>query len=253
MSHFESSRIFVNSDTDRQPGETQSNFRCLLPKPISYPRKVSVIGATIPYVFPSFNSTNNTLLLNYSFIRTITIPTNQNFDGPSLASYLQSAINAQVGAGTFTVSFNNYTGFLTFSAPSTFAFSLSSTCLSKIGISRTNLISSLVGSSYQLIGDLPVNTLSTQNIYILSSIVGGQGINANEISKRFNILYRVPVNVSYFGLMSSQSNMIEASYTMASQALEMLDFQLVDDDWNFLTLPDNLYWTIELKIEHNAY
>lgn len=253
MSHFESSRIFINSDTDRQPGESQSNFRCLLPKPISYPRRVSVIGVTVPYVFPSFNSTNNTLLLNYTFIRTITIPTNQNFDGPTLASFLQSQINAQVGAGTFTVSFNNYTGFLTFTAPALFAFSASSTCLNKLGFSSTNTISSLVSGTYQLIGDLPVNTLSTQNIYVLSSMVGGQGINANEISKRFNILYRVPVNVSYFGLMSSQSNMIEASYTMASQALEMLDFQLVDDDWNFLELPSNLYWTIELKIEHTAY
>lgn len=253
MSHFESSRIFINSDTDRQPGESQSNFRCLLPKPIAYPHKVSVIGATVPYVFPSFNSTNNTLLINYQFIRTITIPTNQNFDGPTLASYLQSTINAQIGAGTFTVSFNSYTGFLTFTAPLTFAFSVSSTCLNKLGFSTTNNIASLVGGSYQLVGDLPVNTLSTQNIYVLSSIVGGQGINANENSKRFNILYRIPVNVSYFGLMSSQSNMIEASYTIGSQALEMIDFQLVDDEWNFLELPSNLYWTIELKIEHTAY
>lgn len=253
MAHFETSRIFINSDTDRQPGESQSNFRALLPKPILYPRKVSVIGATIPYVFPSFNSTNNTLLLNYTFIRTITIPTNQNFDGPTLAAYLQSAINAQVGAGVFTVSFNNYTGFLTFTAPNLFAFSASSTCLNKLGVSSSNNIASLVGSTYQLTTDLPLNTLATQNIYILSSMVSGQGINANESLKRFNILYRVPVNVSYFGLMSSQSNMIEASYTMTSSALEQLDFQLVDDDWNLISFPDNLYWTIELKIEHTAY
>jgi hypothetical protein len=252
MSHFETSRIFINSQTDRQPGESQSNFRALLPKPVNFVNKVSVIGATIPYVFPSFNSTNNTLLLNYTFIRTITIPTDRNFDGTSLASFLQTAINAQVGAGVFTVTFDLYTGFLTFNAPSTFAFSLSSTCLNKIGVSSTNLISSLVGSSYQLVGDLPVNTLSTQNIYVLSSIVGAQGLNANEIKKRYNILYRIPVNVSYFGLMSAQSNMIEASYTVANPALEQLDFQLVDDNWNFLTLPDNLYWTIELKLEHHT-
>lgn len=252
MSHFETSRIFINSQTDRQPGESQSNFRCLLPKPVQFVNKVSVIGATIPYVFPSFNSTNNTLLLNYTFIRTITIPTDRNFDGVSLASYLQSAINTQVGAGTFTVSFDLYSGYLTFTAPNTFAFSLSSTCLNKIGVSPSNLIASSVGGSFQLISNLPVNTLSTQNIYILSSLVGGQGINANESLKRYNILYRVPVNVSYFGLMSSQSNMIEASYTVSNPSLEQIDFQLVDDNWNFLELPSNLYWTIELKLDHHT-
>lgn len=250
MSHFETSRIFVNSNTDRQPGQTQNNFVALLPKPILYPKKVSVIGATLPYVFPSFNSTNNTLLLNYTFIRTITIPTNQNFDGPTLATFLQNAINAQVGAGVFTCTFNQYTGLLTFTAPNTFAFSVSSTCLKKLGFSNSNVISSLSGSSYVLTGDLPLNTLSTQNIFILSSIVSGQGINANENLKRFNILYRIPVSVSYFGLMSSQSNMIEASYTLSNSALEQLDFQLVDDDWNLISFPDNLYWTIELKIDH---
>ena len=84
-------------------------------------------------------------------------------------------------------------------------------------------------------------------------MVSGQGINANESLKRYNILYRIPVSVSYFGLMSSQSNMIEASYTLSSSALEQLDFQLVDDDWNLLSFPDNLYWTIELKIDHGAF
>jgi len=253
MNHFESSRIFVNSDTDRQAGESQSNFRALLPKPIQYPKRVSVIGATIPYVFPSFNSTNNNLTFTYGGSKVLLLNTNQNYDGPTLASYLQTQMNALVGAGTFTVSFNTNTGFLTFSAPLPFSFNPLSTCLDKLGFSSTNLSSAVSGPSNVLTSDMPVNTLATQNIYILSSLVSGQGINANETSKRYNILYRIPVNVSYFGLMSSQSNMIEASYVLSNSALEMIDFQLVDDDWNLLTLPNNLYWTIELRIEHGTY
>jgi hypothetical protein len=245
------SRVFINSETDRQIGQTSGFFTALLPKPLQYPKKVRVIGATIPYFFPSFTTLNNTLNVNIGGTPyTISIPTNQNFDGTLLANFLGTQLTA-LGAGVFTATFFTTTGFITITGPAT-AWQIlpTSTCLGKIGFSSGNLVASLISGLYRLSGDLPVNTLRTQNIYILSSIVSGQGMNADPNNTKYNILYKIPVNTGYFGVIANQSQFIEASYNLFQNALDSIDIQLVDDDYNILNLPDNLYWTLELNFDY---
>ena len=249
------SRVYINSETDRQAGQTSGNFTALLPKPLQYPKKVRVIGASIPYFFPSFKSTNNTFNFSvgattYSFSFNL----NQNYDGVSLAS--QIALNMTALAGiTFTCTFSSATGYLTIQtttalAPTGWAILNTSTCLNKIGFSTSNLVASVSGLNYVLVGDLPVNLLRTQNIYILSSLTSAQGSNADPDNVKFNILYKIPVTTGYFGIIANQAQFIEASYNLYQNALDSIDLQLVDDEYNQLNLPSNLYWTLELNFDY---
>jgi hypothetical protein len=249
------SRVYINSDTDRQAGQTSGNFTALLPKPLQYPKKVRVIGASIPYFFPSFKTTNNTFnfrvgVTNYSF----SFNTNQNYDGVSLASYIALNMTAQAGI-TFTTSFNSASGYLTITttsalAPTGWQLLATSTCLDKIGFSTSNLVAPLIGLNYSLVGDLPVNLLRTQNIYILSSLTSAQGSNADANNIKFNILYKIPVNTGYFGIIANQAQFIEASYNLYQNSLDSIDLQLVDDEYLQLDLPANLYWTLELNFDY---
>ena len=75
-------------------------------------------------------------------------------------------------------------------------------------------------------------------------------MNADPNNIKFNILYKIPVNTGYFGVIANQSQFIEASYNLFQNALDSIDLQLVDDDYNILNLPDNLYWTLELNFDY---
>jgi hypothetical protein len=83
---------------------------------------IKVLQAEIPFVFDTINHVNNTLIYVLTGIpHTITVPTG-NYNGSTLAGYLQTAIQT-ITAG-FTVTYNSTTRFYTFTMNSNNAWGL---------------------------------------------------------------------------------------------------------------------------------
>lgn len=250
MSSYKVSRLFVNSYTDRQLGDTNTSFSIMLNKALMNCSAVRIISVVIPNYFASFSSRFSTLTMTYNGGAPVNITLDMItiFTPTTFTAYLQNLLIATFGGSwTCTVDLNN--GFLTISETTPVAFTVEScSSLFKLGL--------VAGSSSggSIVGTSPCVLQRTSSIKIISNLTSGQGMNTPNVDvfsipQIYNIFYNVPVSASVLSNIELINPTTEVEYKLGGINVYDMKFNLVDDFYDALTLPDNCYVLLELEFD----
>lgn len=232
--------VYINS-AQRSNGVPE-NFSVTLAKPLKSARSVLVKSVEIPFTYYVVTTSTNTLVFNGGGVKTVTIAVG-NYSGNTLATAIQTAMNATAFTGT-TVVYNDITNKLVFTNLSAFLLVLAGTTMAEIiGLSANTLLAT--STSPQNI----VNIAGTNQLYIISNILQGAQNIPLVNSSILSCLHRVVVDVGPTQFISDKVMAAGANvYKFSGQNdIYEITFQLVDEDFNQIDL-NGANWNIELHI-----
>jgi hypothetical protein len=205
--------------------------------------------------------------------------------GQAFANYLQTLVSAllfdkceftQVEADKYSVTYNSLTGKLTFSSssmtngcaiwfvPWNLNFDQNNnlvvdsigakSALYKMGFGETNPDFPGYSQGTQLAtlnASSPLNLLSTAIIYVSSSLLGNANndYRGNDGTPAGNesIICAIPTSAPYGNLIIYQDQFSHFIDTNIN-SIRTIKFQLLDEDYNEISVPRNCYCTIELRM-----
>lgn len=206
----------------RTPADSTWIFGEILPNTVSNVG-VCLEAASIPNIIPTIKTGSNTLVF---FENGLTVPRTATiapgfYDGLTLATALQSAMNSAGAANTYTVSYSTITRKFTITTTisNTFAITAASTSLEILGFQAAP-------TSYTLskIAAFVINLVPTRYVDICVNF------NAASIalSKRPNILQRVHLNNAVGNVIFYQASILSQVVTSA-ESLRQIEVRLYDD------------------------
>jgi hypothetical protein len=192
--------VYINS-AYRTPGDTSDDFTIQehAGRYMNYPPKlVKLTYANIPYVWDNISSANDSVLLvespNPGILVQVPIG---NYDTTTLASQLQTSLNASGATGTYTVTYDSVTRHYTIS--STVAFQLDFTIADSIGprlgFTQTTTLALSATSNVSA-------ALTDSEIFVCSDLVSGTDNGFTKFggaSSNDQTLAIVPVGSATFG------------------------------------------------------
>jgi hypothetical protein len=186
----------LNVDSRDGTGTT-TNFSITINSAINV-RELSLLEAEIPVTWYNVNSSNNKFDFNDGVARTVTI-TPSNYTATTLASALQTGLNASGTGLTFTVTYSTATYKFTVAATGGFSMPFAtgtnhttSICL-VLGFTATDH-----GSAASQVSDNAADLIGEPYIYLKCTSI--TGVNEGILSSNSNdtgVLARIPVNVNF--------------------------------------------------------
>jgi len=209
--------------------------------------QVSLNSMSFPNVVEPFRAGINNRIdfcenLNIAQVFTCYI-TQGGYDGNSLASEIQTKMNAVVGkANVYTVSYSSSSKKLTISTNGgSFSLRGTTTCLYEMGFTiatNTGFLTSFSGTNLVSLSGLRfIDVMVTFNTGSYSS------------NNRGNILNRIYMEYPY-GSINSYRKYVDSDYCIVSaEDLQFLEIRILDDSGNLVILPSNQFITYDLIIK----
>lgn len=254
--------IFLSS-YNNQVGETSTDFSLTLSVPVTKGKRLRLLAATLPNLFFPFSTNDKqwTFFINgtsytvqfptdrrwasiadfTSYVNTVMFPAatpgpvpgtaTLNYDGNKNQLYLVSTANA-----TFTMpkwDWNNYEG-----------TSISYNANYRLGWTSDRDVSA-VGTLYA--EGFPNVFQRTNVVYMATNIAAGSN-NDNNIA---NIIGRIPINMSWGGVVNYENVHTDFKTPIFSQNFKEVKVQLLDEDYQLLTQPNNAYFSFTIGIEYD--
>jgi len=209
-------------------------------------RQISVLNAQLPFSFYNLTTNYNKLNLSINGItRNITV-SDGNYNSTNLFSALTSAIfTASSQTINFTIS--SITGLITMTSTANFSILATSTINKLLGfLENTAYTSTLIGSTYTLVGIYPLNLLGTKKLQLRSTVLSMSNFSSNNGGLN-TLLMTIPVNASPFGMIDYTS-ISNSLISFSNSNLDEIDITISDAEDNNLIDFHNQHWTITLAI-----
>ena len=200
---------------------------------------ISVVNAQIPVSFYVINSSIHQFRLSLDGVAFVakTIPVG-NYNNYSLISALQLLVGS-----TFTITFNQVNGIITFSSTFLlfrFDFSVDNSCHLLLGFSKITYYV----TTGTLTAPYPLNLLGVKRISIKSYNLGVVNYNSNGGDI---VLTTIPADQPPFCMLSF-NNQSTDSQLIKVKTIDSIDILLMDEANTLLDF-NNVNWTITLKLE----
>jgi hypothetical protein len=253
--------IFLSS-YNNQAGETSTDFSLTLSVPVTKGRRLRLLAATLPNLFFPFSANDapwtfdvasTTYTVSFptdrrwasiadftSYVNTVMFPAatpsavpgtvTLNYDANKNQLYLLSSANAIIAMPPWN--WNNYQG-----------TSISYNANYRLGWSNETRISE-VGTLYA--DGFPNVFQRTNVVYMATNIAAGSN-NDNNIA---NIIGRIPINMSWGGVVNYENVHTDFKTPIFSQNFKEVKVQLLDEDYQLLSQPNNAYFSFTIGIEY---
>jgi len=234
--------VYVVLDSSKRTSGTDENFSTTLIRPIKHIKKVLLTDLNFPLSYYNININNDTLEYEQPpdpiiHIASISIG---NYDGTTLASAIEVAMNA-ITSG-FTVSFDATTYKFTFTHIDVFILKNTSTIWPLLGFNAEDTLTIHIS-------DKVVNLQSPKYIKIKSDVLGNSDqrllLNQHD-STEDNTIYTLFPN-STFGCILVNNFMNRVLNYTNSFTITSIDLSLTDENDNPLLLNGNS-WIISLQL-----
>lgn len=163
---------------------------------------LKVLEATVPFIFDTINSSNNTFVIDNASnpATTLTIPAG-TYTGPQLATALQTVLNT---FDVFTVSWNSDTSKFTITGDEAFNVTFTDT-------SPRQMLGMPLGTTYStgntLISPNAASPTGSLYLYINSEFFGpGIRCDSQDDERRINQICKIPINVQPGAVISFKNN-----------------------------------------------
>lgn len=212
-----------NSENRDSGSNNQPNFNLQRPIDVKFWRIKSV---ELPFSYYIVNSITDTLTFNDGTSRQVTVP-DGNYDGSSLATALQTVLNASASALVFAVSYNSNNYKFTIeetSGPTNFIINWSSDS-GLGGIMGYDTLANDTGASSYTSDN--VSVLSGPNyLFVRSNFFSRQSVVDGDIKQ--NYACRIPVDVSS-GSLITYDGRFDHPYLLRSEG-GTVDLEVVEPD-----------------------
>jgi len=194
----------------------------------------SVESCSIPLSYYTINDTNN----SFKFSGVIGSLINGNYNANQVVTELNKI-------APFTFSFNTFTSKFVITGVIGVTYTIG-----EVDNSIYNLLGLLPGVSFiaKYVAPNVCNLVYTSGIYLNLNNIENNNIDTASSHQSSTCLLRIPINqptntyLQYF-------NNIGFKNLLNSQVLNQLDISLLDDNRALLELPDNVKWTVVLRID----
>jgi hypothetical protein len=277
--------IVTISSYNSPENQTAGSFDSNLANTIVGCKKFIITKFVMPNLMPDISPYYNTITLgvfnsspNTAFYPLkLEIASNRHWaTGQAFSTYLQGLVSnllvtscqySQVDADLYQVVYDSETGLLTFDGSSITNTPLiwftpwnvpdpisAKSALYKLGFTETN--TNLPGYSEAtqteiLTASAPLNLLSTAVIYVSSNLLGNANndYRGNDGTPAGNesIICAIPVT-SNFGTLISYQDQFSHFIDTNINSIRTVQIQLLDEEYNQLSLPKGCYCTIELRM-----
>lgn len=236
------SKTYLHLDTRNSLSPTtpsQTSFSLNMRFSTATATKCSVENVFFPNLVFPVNSTNNTLYYyenGGAVLKTATIPANASYNGSSIASALQTAMNNN-GGNNYSVTYSSttFTILIYTTLGNTFKVLSTSTCLSILGISAMSSFAISCQGAYT------VNLAGTAYVDVATNI---QCRNITSGYSR-NIIARIYLTQPV-GSYQYYQDTIEDAMVLHNSELTNLDITLYDDQGSIWNLPSNAFFCMTL-------
>lgn len=235
--------IFLRSKEGSQPNDTPNyvNFN-LFNKQINCPdglrMRLTVKQATFKITWYNVNVYNNTIIIGTN---TYTIPS-KNYNVYTLTTALNTLSMQTPTNTTITVTYDDTTGYYTFTSTASFSFSALSTANELLGFDTSS--GAVLSTSNVIISTLVADLTYTSNIYITCPDL--LNINKSSDGKALSdTLASVQVTSNSGGLIFYEG---KSSTLLYSKLISSFNIVLKDDSGNLLPMNGG-DWNIDFEIE----
>lgn len=231
----------LNLDSEDSISSNPANVQWFLGLGSALHNKTAMAISVESFVFPnleySINNKNNLIVFQENNTATDinSTLTPGFYDGPALATELQTQLNAD-GANTYTVTYLDASGKLTVTVTS-------GTNVKFMNYSKvTGFLPGAFAAS--VAGNYPIRLEGSQNINITTNLssttYSSKGIK--NIIKQIPLFAR-PQEILYYQNSNDADNVI-----VSGGDLNNLEIRLLDDNGFLFELPDNCHWSISLRV-----
>jgi hypothetical protein len=237
--------------------DTTNNFTVTLSVPIIKARRLRVLSANFPNILYPFGEDDKNFTIFDGGIGgipyTITFPTNRRFDSTSDFISVMNALFTTVSA-PFTASYSNDTGRLSITCSNvsnpiyiprwTYTnanFRLGFTSVTGVEVTPP------ISTNAVIEADGFMNVFNrTNSVYVTSNI----SVDSNNDSNIGNIIARIPISAGFGQLVNYENVHSEFSAPVFTERIKDISIQLLDENYQPLTLPNNAYFTLTLGVEY---
>ncbi len=229
----------------RKEGDSINNFQFTLPQQISNVKAIMPQSATMYHNEYTINSYNNT----FNFIHSdatpysLTLPT-AFYDGETLATSLQTAMNAAISLTSYTVSYDTtYFKYLISIDSGTFSISIpsSKSMLYVLGFTQTFSYTGL--GTYT--SDITAN-LSTKTYHFASNdLISNYTYSAKGVK---NIITTID-QIYEDGTLILAKEELAKKLTPANETIQTFNIQVLNEDWNLAKINGDFILRLNLIVD----
>lgn len=263
--------ILTVSSYNSLEAQSASSFEAQLPATIINPKRMILNKFVMPNLMYDISPNYNKIGM-VSGIYTINTPLSTGThwaSGAAFATYLTTTINAAFNAaglaGTvLTASYDVSSAKLTLTPSAGVSYRLTAwnnpdplTAASawyKLGFTGTTGAGYASAISTALVGDSPLILLSTSVIYVSISLLGNslndKRDTLGQTTGDETIYGAIPVNAD-FGQMIIYGDQFGSFVSCNVNSIRTIRINLLNEEYNQLTLPQNCYATIEFRLEYS--
>ena len=252
--------LFISS-YNNQDFETSTNFTINLSVPVTKAKRLRLLGATLPNLMFPFG--NNDKLFQISINGTpytITFSTSMRWaDTTAFCSYMTSLFSAGGSPlNRLTVTYSSSTNLLTITSStntdalivpawnwnaSTTSPNIAQCANYRLGF--TNSVN-LTGTGAVTAIGFPNVFQRTNTIFVVTNV----STDSNNDANIGNILGRIPVNIGWGGVIQYENVHSDFASPLFCENIKEIRVQLLDEDYQMLTNPDNAYFNLVIGIEY---
>lgn len=225
------------------------NFSQVFNDFITRPKSVSLLSASIPVTYLSFQKLKTNLYINvYSSLYTIPVPNGYYDNIQEFLPVLQSATNTALGNSSFTWSYSTTQQCLKLACSGTTSFQIyganyneNTSIAKRLGFIGNNIYNSYIeGGTSVMYAEGMLQLARTSGFYIMSDIVDPK--NCAATPNALNIIDYIPIdhsNVAYGDTIvvtksTLNTNTVKLTQGEEMNACSMINFQLLDDELDAL-------------------
>jgi hypothetical protein len=254
-------QLFLSS-YNNQDGQTSTDFSLTLSVPVTKAKRLRLLGATIPNLFMPFAGNDRTWQFSVNGANyTMTFPIDRRWSTiADFVTYCNLTLfpAAQPSACPATISYDPNTNKLTLTATTPgqviampawnwnnpFGTSVSYNANYRLGWTNASTVS---GTTTLTADGFPNVFNRTNVIYVVTNIAATSN-NDNNIG---NVLGRIPVNISWGGLINYENIHTDFAGEAFSSNFKEITVQALDEDYQPLTNPNNAYFSFVVGVHYD--
>jgi len=254
-------QLFLSS-YNNQDNETSTNFSLTLSVPVTKAKRIRLLGATIPNLFFPFASNDKSWTFSVNAVNyTCLFPTNYRW--ASITDFI-TYVNATVFPAatptaipaTLSYDANRNQLYITANTPgqviimpawswnNPFGTSISYNANYRLG--WTNSVP--VSGTTVLYADGFPNVFSRTNVLYVVTNISATSNNDNNIG---NVLGRIPVNVSWGGVINYENIHTDFAGEIFSENFKEVTIQVLDEDYQVVTQATNAYFSLVVGVHYD--
>jgi hypothetical protein len=254
-------QLFLSS-YNNQDGQTSTDFSLTLSVPVTKAKRLRLLGATIPNLFMPFGANDKTWTFKVGATSyTCTFPTTIRWATiADFVSYTNSTVFTTATPGTPPVLLSNDSNsnslVLTATVPGTVitmpgwgwnntqGTSVSYNANYRLGWTNAKPVS---GTTTLRADGFP-NVFNRSNVLYVVTNIAATSNNDNNIG---NVLGRIPVNISYGGVINYENIHTDFAGEAFSANFKEITIQVLDEDYQPITNPNNAYFSLVVGVHYD--